>query len=520
MRIRAISPISGAVQVPALNSPRRRRAVHRSVAVVLALGAMTLSSGTASAFGPDAHYRAVNDSLGKEIDGQTRRLLRKAVMASDHRPYWSDGYAHCDDFDHFGYRHDYRVRDFELKTPDNVREDTSEEVRRWGKYYSRFPASGRLNARTASDRNLFGCLQYAFDRVNLAVYLARDLLDGEGKPRKEIYQDVACQESGTSRAGRVELRGGRSPRSRPRPDGRPQNSAAGNPNFIDTLKKNPKCNVIEQFGRSLHAIQDFYAHSNWADSEITTNLQDAKYKENIGTPLNPKGMKHTTPFPLFDFARLGVRPVDYAELEERATPRARAAKRIAPWRYFPPKLEHKEKSALFNPGQSEPFHVARFEQFSRQYLRAHRNTLPLDEKRYRDLQSGCYTEQTLIGNRICYEDKQLGHYPHTSNARWFWKNNKWHLHDWALSGGFGGLAKDTLTWTTDRAAAKFKTGELPAKRDDAEEEGSNFANSLNVATADTTRQWTYLKALLTTTYGAARATTMVGILHTDQKPLS
>lgn len=35
--------------------------------------------------------------------------------------------------------------------------------------------------------------------------------------------------------------------------------------FVPSAKGRAKCNAIEEFGRSLHGIQDFYSHSNWAD---------------------------------------------------------------------------------------------------------------------------------------------------------------------------------------------------------------------------------------------------------------
>jgi hypothetical protein len=43
-----------------------------------------------------------------------------------------------------------------------------------------------------------------------------------------------------------------------------------------------KCSAIEGFGRALHGVQDFYAHSNWAD--------DAKPPFGLG---NPPGLKRT-----------------------------------------------------------------------------------------------------------------------------------------------------------------------------------------------------------------------------------
>ncbi|KAF2750211.1 hypothetical protein M011DRAFT_484069 [Sporormia fimetaria CBS 119925] len=48
-----------------------------------------------------------------------------------------------------------------------------------------------------------------------------------------------------------------------------------------------KCSAIEGFGRSLHGVQDFYAHSNWAD--------DAKPPY---TPENPPGLRRSD-YPIF-----------------------------------------------------------------------------------------------------------------------------------------------------------------------------------------------------------------------------
>jgi hypothetical protein len=477
---------------------RRRRLLPALVPVVTALGLVLVPAGTATAFGPDGHHRAVDEALKAETTAHTRALLKAAVMSSDQQPYWSDGHAHCDDFDHFDYPHDYRVRDFERKTPQNVRPDTAAEVAKWSKYYSRFPTGGQSDARAASDRNLFGCVQYAFDRVNLAVHLAQDLLDSRGNPSGNLKSDVNCTQASGKTAG-----SGAKARHR----GTGAALPGTGPVFDDHLKKNPKCNVIEQFGRGLHAIQDFYAHSNWADHEITTDVKDYAYSKNIGRFTNPKGLKETTPLPLFGFAGLKVAPVDYRKAEGTTG-------RVQPWRYFPPTLERKEASKLTSPGEQKPFHVSRIEEFSAAYLRTHKNVLPLDEKRYRALQSGCYTEQTLTGNRICYEARQLGHYPEYSPARWSKEKKDW--YDWALSPGIGGLAKDTVTWTTDRGAADFTTGKLPATWREAKEKGSNFANSLRVATADTSRQWTYLKDRLLAAYGPERGKKMTGILRTDQ----
>ncbi|MFC8708800.1 hypothetical protein ACFUCQ_02500 [Streptomyces sp. NPDC057197] len=467
----------------------------------MAAGVLAASAGPAQAFTPDAHDDAVDGALKGQIGKQTLALLRYADIVSDEHPYWSDGQAHCDDFDHFSYRHGFRVRDFEEKKR-NVRPDTPAELRASKGYYYDFQTSRA--ARHASDLQLLGCVRYAFDRINLAVHLAGDLLDTSGRQNRATRRDVRCREVPGHREtkdakGRLWL-----PSWNDEYEMRPDDTEDRHAFFTDEVKPNPKCNVIEQFGRGLHAVQDFYAHSNWADSEITTNARDFAYKEKIGTWANPKGLKHTTPFPLFDFARLGVRPVDYNTVRP-------AALAGTGWRQFPPRLEAKKKTGLRTP-DGRLFYLARFDQFRRQYLAAHHNRYPLDEALYRELQSGCHTEQTVLGNRICWNNRQLGHYGFPSPAR---ANNP----DWALSKEVAGLAKDSLLETTDRAAADLKTGKLPASKADAKQKAarSSFTNAVKVATADTVRQWKYFQNRLVATYGPSRAALMLHILTQDQK---
>ncbi|KAK0610901.1 hypothetical protein B0T14DRAFT_529285 [Immersiella caudata] len=63
-----------------------------------------------------------------------------------------------------------------------------------------------------------------------------------------------------------------------------------------------KCNVIEGFGRALHGVQDFYAHSNWAD------------KEDPNQPIsdvNPPGLARTDRAPfVVDLGATGPIPED------------------------------------------------------------------------------------------------------------------------------------------------------------------------------------------------------------------
>lgn len=471
--------------------------------VVLAtalVGGLATSAGPAHAFAPDGHWNAVEDALRPHIQPRTLKMLFHADDVSDHPPYWSDGQAHCDDFDHFTYRHEFRVRDFELKEGEE-RPDTKVELRASRGYYYDFQTA--RSPRRAADLQLLGCVQYAFDRVNLAVHLARGLLDTSGKQNPATLRDVRCREvpgrryGGTDEEGRYWV-----PSWNKEYKMRPYSNTT-EPFFTDELKPNPKCNVIEQLGRGLHAVQDFYAHSNWADSEITTDTPDFAYSKKIGTWANPKGLKHTTPFPLFDFARLGVKPVDHSQIRP-------ASLAGTGWRQFPPRLEAKKKVGLRNSQDGRLFYLSRFDDFRRQYLKAHRNRYPLSETAYSGLQSGCYTEQTILGNRICWEERQLGHYGFDNPER--------EKAPWALSYQVAGLAKDTLTGTTDRAAADLKTGVLPRNVKDAENKQarSNYANAVAVATADTARQWKYFQERLAVTYGKTRATKMIDILTHDQ----
>ncbi|MCS0635555.1 hypothetical protein NX801_07755 [Streptomyces sp. LP05-1] len=495
------------------SNPRRARTRRRwaalgggaSLSLLMICGTGTFSAGPAVAFQPAAHDDAVTGALGDRFGRTTLSLLQRAVMSSDSKPYWSDGNAHCDDIDNLGYAHDYRVRDFEYATPENTRPDRPEEIKEFARYYFDF-RTGRRAARGAADLQLLGCLQYGFDRVNLAVHLAGDLLDARGNPRPSVRRDVWCQEVRPVGSGAPAPRGATG--AAPSAAGSAPAAASPEPRFTDQLKANPKCNVIEQFGRGLHAVQDFYAHSNWADSEITTDARDFPYRKRIGTPANPRGLKNTSVFPLFDYARLGVRPVDYAKVEREARPLpGEAGRRVDPWRYFPPRLTQKVRSGLTLPGDGRPYQVARFDQFRDQYLVAHGGRPPLGEPALRGLQSGCYTEQTIIGNRICDEERQIGHYGFGDRED----------TDWALSDRIGGLAKDSLLDTTDRAAANLRTGELPADREQAERAAanSNFANALKVATKDTARQWGYFTQRLRATYGATRAAAMIRVLTTD-----
>jgi hypothetical protein len=64
-------------------------------------------------------------------------------------------------------------------------------------------------------------------------------------------------------------------------------------NFVADHVGSAKCRVLADFGRVLHGIQDFYAHSNWTDGSDPTRP--------IG-PDNPPGLGLSAPSALLDLA--------------------------------------------------------------------------------------------------------------------------------------------------------------------------------------------------------------------------
>ncbi|GHF03878.1 CinY protein [Streptomyces morookaense] len=63
--------------------------------------------------------------------------------------------------------------------------------------------------------------------------------------------------------------------------------------FTLGLPGRAKCEAIEGFGRALHGVQDFYAHSNWTDKTDTSRP--------LGKD-NPPGLNLPAPSPLLDLA--------------------------------------------------------------------------------------------------------------------------------------------------------------------------------------------------------------------------
>ncbi|WP_157429504.1 CinY protein [Actinomadura oligospora] len=112
--------------------------------------------------------------------------------------------------------------------------------------------SGYLQSRADATKHLLGCVSHAHDRMNNAVTEAARLLNSKGAvDSKQVSLFFRCVFNQTH--GRA------------------------------------KCDVIEQFGRGLHAVQDFYSHSNWADTAGSGP---------IGVT-NPPGLGRSVPSPLF-----------------------------------------------------------------------------------------------------------------------------------------------------------------------------------------------------------------------------
>ncbi|HEX8344123.1 MAG TPA: hypothetical protein VF657_05170, partial [Actinoplanes sp.] len=118
-----------------------------------------------------------------------------------------------------------------------------------------FLAGGYPQTWEEATARLFACVDHLRRRFREAVDSAQGLLDGDGRiSDAEVELDSDCTLSGNG-------------------------------------EQRAKCETLEGFGRALHGVQDFYAHSNWADAADPTRP--------VG-PDNPPGLNLPAPAPLLD----------------------------------------------------------------------------------------------------------------------------------------------------------------------------------------------------------------------------
>lgn len=115
--------------------------------------------------------------------------------------------------------------------------------------------AGYPRSREEASAQLQKCVNHLKGRFNEAVEAAAHLVDEEGKV---ILDEVDLS----------------------------------NDCFFAGKSRRAKCDTLEGLGRSLHGVEDFYAHSNWADREDASKP--------IGIE-NPPGLARTDLFPYFDF---------------------------------------------------------------------------------------------------------------------------------------------------------------------------------------------------------------------------
>lgn len=108
--------------------------------------------------------------------------------------------------------------------------------------------------RSDAERQLAECRDWIFTALENAIVAAEDLLDDDGRIQGfDIPHIIPCLYNGTE-IGRA------------------------------------KCKVFESFGLAIHAAQDFYAHSNWTDTDTGSEP----------TLTAPPGLGHDGPSPWLD----------------------------------------------------------------------------------------------------------------------------------------------------------------------------------------------------------------------------
>ncbi|WP_225847738.1 vWA domain-containing protein [Streptomyces sp. HPF1205] len=126
---------------------------------------------------------------------------------------------------------------------------------------------GYPHDRTARDNAINGCIDHARARYDQGVTAAGQLLDsGDVLRGDQVDISLGCSFN-------VDGSGSR---------------------------HNAKCDVIEDFGRALHTVQDFYSHSNYVDRSDPD--------EPIG-PTNPPGLSQSAPSELMNLSDTGPKKI-------------------------------------------------------------------------------------------------------------------------------------------------------------------------------------------------------------------
>ncbi|HVX20767.1 MAG TPA: hypothetical protein VHB02_05420 [Acidimicrobiales bacterium] len=115
---------------------------------------------------------------------------------------------------------------------------------------------------------LVDCITQAQQRLTSAVNLARGLLNADGTAIDYAQTKLTGGPAGTI----------------------PTPCRFPDPDRSSDTDISAKCAVLNQFGRALHTIEDFWSHSNWAD--IATPLQPT-------SGVNPPGLNRSYPPPYF-----------------------------------------------------------------------------------------------------------------------------------------------------------------------------------------------------------------------------
>lgn len=125
-----------------------------------------------------------------------------------------------------------------------------------------FLTGGYPQTRDQATQNLVSCVEHLRLRLREAVRNAGDLLDEQGRVvGAEVGLDTHCALGDSDREQRA------------------------------------KCTTLESFGRALHGVQDFYAHSSWTDR--------ADPARPIGAD-NPPGLNLPAPSPVLDLRGTAV----------------------------------------------------------------------------------------------------------------------------------------------------------------------------------------------------------------------